>query len=679
MSSTNKDEKFRVLDLGFVCVLVVKLLALVLFSSDYQNKLFMPFVSHFLSNFDNPWNYFYQNPQEGVEFPYSPVMLYIMSICYAPAHWLGIQSTIISNFFFKLPILLSDLLIFGFLYRIVFDKKKILIYYFATPIIIYASYMHSQIDLIPTAMLFASVYLLTKNKIIRSAIVFGLAMGTKFHVLAALPLILFYVYKKQGVADALKFLVTFPAAFFLLCFPFFGEGYYNLVLNNPQQTFVYDAFIEIGSRKIYLPLLAVFILYARYSAFRKINTDLLYTFLALVFCAFVALTVAAPGWYVWLFPFLSIFFIKYQEKTPDIIRLYVVLNIVYLVYIIFFYIPPHTDLIFLNTSLDLKIDVEKLRNVSFTFLEVALLASVYAFYKFGVKSNFYYIRNEPIVIGIAGSSGAGKTTTLSDIKKLIGGRVLHLEGDADHRWERGDSNWESLTHLNPKGNYLHRQYEDIVSLKYGKTVSRSDYDHSTGKFENSKKIKAGDYIALSGLHAFYLPKTRKIVDLKVFIDTQDDLRKHWKLARDEQERGHAKHKILKEMEKREEDAKKYIYPQKEFADMVVRYFTEDRLKIGDSHKSFTTKLQVTLDSSVPLNLIVDYLEGKVDCLWDYSQDLTTQTLILSGSIRRSWIEEMAKQTIVNFEELLGEHPVWLDGYRGFVQLMILLMLSEKSK
>jgi len=73
------------------------------------------------------------------------------------------------------------------------------------------------------------------------------------------------------------------------------------------------------------------------------------------------------------------------------------------------------------------------------------------------------------------------------------------------------------------------------------------------------------------------------------------------------------------------------------------------------------------------------LEGKVDCLWDYSQDLTTQTLILSGSIRRSWIEEMAKQTIVNFEELLGEHPVWLDGYRGFVQLMILLMLSEKSK
>jgi hypothetical protein len=65
--------------------------------------------------------------------------------------------------------------------------------------------------------------------------------------------------------------------------------------------------------------------------------------------------------------------------------------------------------------------------------------------------------------------------------------------------------------------------------------------------------------------------------------------------------------------------------------------------------------------------------------WDYSEDLKTQIIMFNGQVDQGLIEDVAKESIVNLEDLLTEHPVWLDGYRGLVQLMVLLNLSEKMK
>ncbi len=71
------------------------------------------------------------------------------------------------------------------------------------------------------------------------------------------------------------------------------------------------------------------------------------------------------------------------------------------------------------------------------------------------------------MIGIAGDSGAGKTRLLEKIEHLFGtGKdILFLEGDGDHRWERGDENWEQYTALDPQANYLYRQAENIKNLR----------------------------------------------------------------------------------------------------------------------------------------------------------------------------------------------------------------------
>ncbi len=663
---------------AFLVILAIKVLVMILFSSDYQNRLFIPFVQYFIEVSGNPWDYFYAQGRYD-QFPYSPVMLYFLSICYAPFYLLGATHSLLGQFFFKLPTLFADLTIFYLLCRMFEDKMKVMIYYFATPIIIYACYMHSQLDLIPTALLFLSVYLLTKRNCITSALVFGLAVCAKLHVVAAFPLLLIYLLKTHKLRGVMTFLFIAPSVFLIIVFPFWTEGYQQLVLNNSKQTLIYDSYIAVGNLKVYFTVLLVAIFYARVSAFRKMNKDLLYTFLALIFSTFVSLAQPSPGWYVWLFPFLSIFFIKFHEKAQHIIRLYVALNVMYLVYMLLFYLPEYHDLIFLKTPIHFKIDIEKYRNVSFTLLEAVLIASMYAFYKFGIRSNFYYKKNTPGVIGISGDSAAGKTTILSDIRKLFGHRVLELEGDADHKWERDDEHWEELTHLNPKANYLHRQYNDILNLHNRNAAFRCDYDHSTGRFTSSRKVRADDYIVLSGLHAFYLPKMRKIIDLKVFVDTDEGLRRYWKVQRDTRDRGRKVKDILKQMDQRALDVKKYIHPQYDFADIVVQYFTDDPIKYEERNARYHMKCKVILDSNVSLQAIVHRLETKLDVTWDYSQDLKNQSLIVDGWLEKEYIAKMAQEYIVNLEELLGDDPIWLDGYRGLVQFMVLLMLSEKLK
>ena len=155
-------------------------------------------------------------------------------------------------------------------------------------------------------------------------------------------------------------------------------------------------------------------------------------------------------------------------------------------------------------------------------------------YKQGFVDNARFKHSSrPFAIGVAGDSGAGKSEMLALIDSLITKRrVLNIEGDGDHRWDRYDENWKNVTALDPQANYLYRQASNIKNLKDGKPVKRVDYDHDTGTFTDKKKILPNSYIVICGLHAFYLPQMRKVLDLTVYMDTDEELRRHWKIVRD---------------------------------------------------------------------------------------------------------------------------------------------------
>ena len=90
---------------------------------------------------------------------------------------------------------------------------------------------------------------------------------------------------------------------------------------------------------------------------------------------------------------------------------------------------------------------------------------------------------KPVFTSTLCASAASDTRT-----GTAGNKVVEIEGDGEHKWERNDKNWKKYTHLDPKANYMHKQADAINSLKNNKTIFRKQYDHSTGKFTVPLKV-----------------------------------------------------------------------------------------------------------------------------------------------------------------------------------------------
>lgn len=662
-------------------VVGVKLFLLSLFSSGYMHDLFVPFVRYFVEHGGNPWQYFYTHPM-GVEFPYNPLMLYILSFFSWIFTLFGGGGIYFQQVALKIPSLLGDFLITILLFKLFPNKiKAILIFYVASPIVLYAVYVHSQLDILPTAFLFLTFYLLKKQRLYWAALCLGCAISVKFHVAAAVPLLFIYVLRNFSLRQALTF-IAIPGviyAFFILPY-MMSDGFYYMVLRNPKQMMLFDVFVNMDSLTVYLPIIVLFMTYGRFFTYKKINNDLLEAFMGIVFGLFVLLVPPAPGWYVWMVPFLSVFLIKVYSEQVNVLILYYGLSLAYLVFFIFCYRPEHGDLIFLGIPFMHKVESLRAVNLSFTILEGIGFLMMYALYRFGVRSNAIYKKRTALVIGIGGDSGAGKSTLMGDVKGLLAEKVTELEGDGDHKWQRYDEHWLQITHLNPKANYIHRQAEQILKLKRGESVARVNYDHQTGTFTDPQPIVSNDVIMLSGLHPFYLPKMRKLIDVKIYLDPDPELRIQWKLSRDAVVRGHTREKIIQQLDQRKDDTKKYIEPQRNFADMIIHYFCEKDSVVMSLNCTNLLKLKIILDSSVRLETVVHELQKNgMNFEWDYSDDLATQYIILHDQPSKKLVVLLAKSLVVNIDELVSCCTGWQDGYRGFVQLMTVLLLSEKMR
>lgn len=180
-----------------------------------------------------------------------------------------------------------------------------------------------------------------------------------------------------------------------------------------------------------------------------------------------------------------------------------------------------------------------------------------------------------LIIGLAGDSGAGKTSLLKFFSNLWKDDLLLIEGDAYHKWERNDPHWNEYTPLNPEANNLDKSLENLRSLKSGKPIKLREYNHSTGKFDDEKTLEPKSKIIYAGLHSLYSQKLREVEDIKIYLNTDEDLRLFWKYKRDIKERGYTKDQVSKSIEKRIKDSKKYIRPQIYYADIIINIIDEN--------------------------------------------------------------------------------------------------------
>jgi uridine kinase len=672
--------------------LVLKLLLALLFASDYMTTLFAPFIKQALNgSFWNIYDVYYHIKPNA--FPYPPVMLYVLALprFIASSIWSTAGPvTMVDVFCLKLPLLIADIVISIILIKWLQHTKKVIKWYWLNPIIIYICYIHSQLDIIPTALFCVALYYLFNDRYKWFALFIVLACTTKFHIIITLPFILIYLYKikKLEVKSLTRGIPAIILAIALLNMPFLLQsGFLEMVYNNREQSKVFTSYFSLfeNYRMFFIPACYMVLLYLM-AEFKFVNKDILILFLALGFGIFTFFLVPQPGWYLWNMPFFIYFLIRFNFRAK---YLFILLNITYFIFFLLYAqsdVPQVAQLIAPSVKSMPNIfqwlerhhitGAYLLLQLSFTVLQVSLLIFLVSLFRLGVlQVRKYKTYNQPYLIGIGGDSGSGKSTLTKGITELFGAFTLVVRGDDMHRWERGHEKWNEITHLNPKANWLHRDLADLIELKAGNKIKRRSYDHNTGKFTPLQNIDPNKIVIYEGLHSFYLKEASNIYDLKVFLKPSENLRTHWKIERDVAKRGYAPEKVIEALQKRQSDSDAHILIQESEADIIFSVDRDPQMDIKDPNALF---LRVSCSNDIFFEYLLDSLTAvKLDIHHDINRQ--GQEITIKGHITAQQVEDIAAAMQLDIKETIGCKPIWNKDYLGIMQLIVAYSIFAQLK
>ena len=183
----------------------------------------------------------------------------------------------------------------------------------------------------------------------------------------------------------------------------------------------------------------------------------------------------------------------------------------------------------------------------------------------------------PILLGIVGDSGTGKTTLTRGLVRILGEQqVTHVSADHYHRYDRKQRAEHRLTPLHPDCNYI-----DILDQHLGhlRAASRSSSPYTatrTGRLPRPSTSGRRSSRSSRACWGSTPPRCATAYDVRVFLDPPEDLRRRWKVQRDCSRRGYTTDQVLDELDRREADAEAFIRPQRRHADIVISFMPGDR-------------------------------------------------------------------------------------------------------
>lgn len=670
--------------------LALKIILSAFFASKFLSDLFLPFIDFYTkSQFENPYQYFATEGKLNV-FPYPALMLWILAIPYAV---ISPNSVFAAIFTLRIPLLIADftiLLILAIWLKHRLDK--LIIFYWLSPVLIYISYIHGQLDVIPIAALLLSLHFLFKEKFILSAIFLGTAIACKTNILLAIPFFLIFLFSKNfSIKKVSIFTVILSAIFLLINLPYLGsEGFISMVFFNREQGKIFDLSYPFHQDVVFYFVPAVYILLLTKAwMIRGYNRDIFVMFLGFSFGAITILVPPMQGWYYWVIPFFCYFYVK-EKNAPNF--LFIALQFAYILYfaliknsdflqVLQFTSPQVASLPTLYELLSFSLNPDFFVGIAFTTLQTFLFLNCLWIYRGGINSyTKHKLTSKPYLIGISGDSGTGKTTLMQILHQTFGEKnITSLCGDDMHRWERGHKKWQEITHLNPRSNRLQDEVSFLRALKNGQKISRKIYDHGRGKFSESKEMTAQKIVILEGLHSLYVEAVRKLFDLKIFVKPERQLQTHWKIIRDQEKRGHSKEKVLEQIRQREVDSEKFILSQEKFSDICIELFSNNKIKnLGDRSEKLDLSIKFIFANSVNFDLLLEQF-AMIQTLkieHDY-EELDLQSIKVFGTIASSEIKACGDILLEqSFEEINLQEPIWNDNLSGVIQLFLAFYVMQ---
>jgi uridine kinase len=180
----------------------------------------------------------------------------------------------------------------------------------------------------------------------------------------------------------------------------------------------------------------------------------------------------------------------------------------------------------------------------------------------------------PVVIGVAGGSGSGKTTVVRRIVDSLGAeQVTVLEQDRYYR-DRGDLRLEERAALNydhPDSIETDLMAEHVRDLKAGRVAQVPTYDFARYcRLAATETAEARPAIIVEGILIFVDAALRQMMDVKVFVDADADTRLIRRLQRDTAERGRTVQSVIEQYLATVKPMHlEFVEPSKRYADIIV--------------------------------------------------------------------------------------------------------------
>ena len=178
-----------------------------------------------------------------------------------------------------------------------------------------------------------------------------------------------------------------------------------------------------------------------------------------------------------------------------------------------------------------------------------------------------------LVIGIAGGSGSGKTTLLKNIIATFGPAITVISHDNYYK-RHDEMTYEERCKLNydePDALETDLMVRQLAQLRKGEEILCPVYDFTVhNRSDETILIKPEKVIIVEGILIFENKELRDLMDIKIFVDTDADIRICRRIKRDVNKRGRSLESVITQYQETVKPMhEKYVEPSKKYADIVV--------------------------------------------------------------------------------------------------------------
>jgi uridine kinase len=203
---------------------------------------------------------------------------------------------------------------------------------------------------------------------------------------------------------------------------------------------------------------------------------------------------------------------------------------------------------------------------------------------------------QPVVIGVAGGSGSGKSRLVREIRGGLGVPITVLHHDAYYH-DCADLSFEERAAINydhPDSLETSLLIQHVLELLAGRSVEVPVYDFATHlRTPETTPAKPGKVIVVDGILILAEPELRRLLEIKVYVDTDSDVRLIRRLKRDTAKRGRTMESVLQQYHDTVRPMHlEFVEPSKRYADIIVPEGGDNRVAVD----MLVTKIRSVLAS-----------------------------------------------------------------------------------